>query len=207
MAKRQLPHERLINMIIGYARVSTQDQNLEVQTEAIKKYAAENNEQYEIYEEKESGGKADRTQLKMAMKAAQDGNKFVVYKLDRLARSTRQLYELTERLKNKGVEFVSIRDSMDTTTAPGRAMFGMLAVFAEFERDIIVERTKAGLEAARKQGRTGGRPTVDERTRRQVVALKQSGERAVDIAKEYGIARSTVYKILKESNLHEKAGE
>lgn len=188
-------------MIIGYARVSTQDQSLDVQTEAIRKYAKDNGEQCEIYEEKESGGKADRTQLKIAMKAAQRGNKFVVYKLDRLARSTKQLYELTEELKNKGVEFVSIRDSIDTTTAPGRAMFGMLAVFAEFERDIIVERTKAGLESARRQGRTGGRPALDERTKRHIVSLHKSGERAVDIAKEYGVGRSTVYKVLKENDL------
>lgn len=188
-------------MIIGYARVSTQDQSLNVQEEAIKKYAAElgiDEKDVCIYKEKESGGKAKRKELELALKHARAGDKFVVYKLDRLARSTKQLYELTDGLTEKGIEFISIRDNLDTTTSTGRAMFGMLSVFAEFEKDIISERTKAGLESARKSGRVGGRPNVDEKTKRQIKNDKQAGERAVDIAKEYGIARSTVYKILNE---------
>ena len=196
-------------MIIGYARVSTQEQSLDVQEQAIRKYAADLGEHdIEIYKEKESGGKADRTELRAALRHARAGDKFIVYKLDRLARSTKQLYELTDELTTKGVEFVSIRDSIDTTTSSGRAMFGMLAVFAEFERDIIRERTRAGLESARRQGRIGGRPNIKQSVKRQIKALYDSGERAVDIAKEYNIARSTVYKILKESDLQEsKAGD
>lgn len=185
-------------MIIGYARVSTKDQSLEVQEQAIKEYAKKIGEDYVIYSEKESGGKADRVELKNALKAVQKGNKFVVYKMDRLARSTKQLYEITDDLSNQGVEFISIQDNLDTTTSMGRAMFGMLAVFAEFERDIIRERTQSGLESARKQGRVGGRPTVTSSVKRKVVALYRGGEGATDIAKEYGIGRSTVYKILKE---------
>lgn len=185
-------------MIIGYARVSTQEQSLEVQEQAIKEYAESLNEEYVIYSEKESGGKIDRKELNYALKAAQKGNKFVVYKLDRLARSTRQLYEITEELEKKGVEFVSIKDNIDTTTSMGKAMFGMLAVFAEFERDIIRERTKAGLDAARKSGRVGGRPRIDDDTKRRVKKLYDSGERATDIAREFGIGRSTVYKIINE---------
>jgi len=185
-------------MIIGYARVSTKDQSLEVQEQAIKEYAKKIGEDYVIYSEKESGGKADRVELKNALKAVQKGNKFVVYKMDRLARSTKQLYEITDDLSNQGVEFISIQDNLDTTTSMGRAMFGMLAVFAEFEREIIRERTQSGLESARKQGRVGGRPTVTSSVKRKVVALYRGGEGATDIAKEYGIGRSTVYKILKE---------
>src|SRR5699024_7193025 len=151
-----------------------------------------------IYSEKESGGKADRVELKNALKAVQKGNKFVVYKMDRLARSTKQLYEITDDLSNQGVEFISIQDNLDTTTSMGRAMFVMLAVFAEFDRDTIRERTQSGLESARKQGRVGGRPTVTSSVKRKVVALYRGGEGATDIAKEYGIGRSTVYKILKE---------
>lgn len=193
-------------MLIGYARVSTQDQSLTVQEEAIKKYAADlgiEEKDVVIYKEKESGGKSKRKELDLALRHARAGDKFVVYKLDRLARSTKQLYELTDSLTEKGVEFVSIRDNLDTTTSTGRAMFGMLSVFAEFEKDIISERTKAGLESAKRQGRTGGRPAVDERTKRQIRAVYESGERAVDIAKEFNIGRSTVYKVLRESDADE----
>ncbi|QGQ45691.1 recombinase family protein [Metabacillus sediminilitoris] len=123
---------------------------------------------------------------------------FVIYKLDRLARSTKQLYTIHEDLEQKGVNFVSVSDSIDTTTAAGRAMFGMIAVFAEFERNLIRERTRAGLESAKKQGRTGGRPPLTEKQKQQIVTLFKGGERAIDIAKEYGIGRSTVYKVLNE---------
>lgn len=185
-------------MIIGYARVSTADQSLEIQEEAIKTYAENNNDDYIIYREKESGGKSNRQELHHALKALQKGNKFVVYKLDRLARSTRQLYDLSEQMKDKGVEFVSLQDNIDTTTSTGKAMFGMLAVFAEFERDIIRERTQAGLNAARKSGRVGGRPNIKSDTKRRIKSLKESGESAKDIAREYGIGRSTVYKIIND---------
>lgn len=185
-------------MIIGYARVSTKDQSLSSQTDAIRKYAAEKGLPVEIYEEKESGGKANRAILEQAIKNVRPGDVFVIAKLDRLARSTRQLYELTDRLKEKGAEFVSINDNIDTTTAGGKAMFGMLAVFAEFERNMIQERTTAGLEAARKRGKVGGRPTVTEAVKRRVCTLHEAGESASDISKEYGIGRSTVYKILNE---------
>ncbi|MFY3790344.1 recombinase family protein [Ureibacillus sp. MALMAid1270] len=184
--------------IIGYARVSTEDQNLDMQQLAIEKYAKEKGLELVMYLEKISSRK-DRLELQNALKAATKGDVFVVYKLDRLARSTKELYQLTDQLKDKSVEFVSINDSFDTTTPTGKAMFGMLAVFAEFERDIIQQRTKAGLEAARKRGKVGGRPAIDDKTKRMVVKLFNSGESATDLAKEYGIGRATVYKIINES--------
>ncbi|QCR33578.1 recombinase family protein [Lysinibacillus sp. SGAir0095] len=184
--------------LIGYARVSTEDQNLEMQQIAIEEYADEKKYELVMYLEKISSRK-ERQELQNAIKAATKGDIFVVYKLDRLARSTKELYQLTEELKTKGVEFVSINDSFDTTTPTGKAMFGMLAVFAEFERDIIQQRTKAGLEAARKRGKVGGRPAIDDKTKRQVVTLFNAGESAIDISKEYAIGRATVYKIVNES--------
>lgn len=187
----------LMNRIIGYARVSTDEQNLDLQQIAIEKYAKEKELELVMYFEKVSS-RRDRPELKNALKAATKGDVFTIYKLDRLARSTKELYQLTDALKEKGVEFVSIYDSFDTTTPTGKAMFGMLAVFAEFERDIIQQRTKAGLDAARKKGRVGGRPAIEDKVKRQIVTLFNAGERATDIAKEYGIGRATVYKIVNE---------
>jgi len=184
-------------MIIGYARVSTEDQSFHVQEQAIQEYAKTQGEEYIIYQEKQSGGKADREELCHALKATQRGNKFVVYKLDRLARYTKQLYQISDELQEKGAEFISLQDNIDTTTSTGRAMFGMLAVFAEVERDIIRERTQSGLEAAKQRGRTGGRPKINDKTKNQVRILFSQGESATDIAKEYNIGRSTVYKIIK----------
>lgn len=188
-----------MSRIIGYARVSTEDQNLDMQQLAIEKYAREHNLDLTLYVEKISTRKIERTELNNALKAAASGDRFVVYKLDRLARSTKELYQLTDEMTRRGIDFVSIQDSFDTTTPTGRAMFGMLAVFAEFERDIIQQRTKAGLDAARKRGRLGGRPAIDADTKRRIVKLYESGESAADIAKEYSIGRSTVYKVLKEN--------
>ena len=190
-----------MHRIIGYCRVSTEDQNLDMQERAIEKYAEEKGLRLVMYVEKVSSRKSERVELLNAMKAATQGDLFVVYKLDRLARSTKELYELTEQLNEKQVDFVSISDAFDTSTPTGKAMFGMLAVFAEFERDIIQQRTKAGLAAARKRGRIGGRPTIDEKVKKRVRTLFEAGESASDIAKEYGIGRATVYKIIKESTV------
>ncbi|SCY43195.1 recombinase family protein [Lysinibacillus fusiformis] len=185
--------------VIGYCRVSTEDQNLDMQKQAIEYYAKEKELELILYVEKISSRKEERVELEHAMKAATNGDLFVVYKLDRLARSTKELFTLTGELQEKGVEFVSINDAFDTTTPTGKAMFGMLAVFAEFERDIIQQRTKAGLESARKRGRIGGRPSIDEKTKKKVRALFEAGESATDVAKEYGIGRATVYKIIKNN--------
>lgn len=190
--------------VIGYARVSTDEQNLDMQQHAIEKYAKEQGLELTMYVEKISSRKTERRELQNAMKAAANGDRFVVYKLDRLARSTKELYQLTEEMRNQGVDFVSINDSFDTTTPTGRAMFGMLAVFAEFERDIIQQRTKAGLEAARKRGRFGGRPPIEEKTKRHIATLYSAGESAGDIAREFSIGRSTVYKVLNDLKNLEK---
>ena len=139
-------------MKIGYARVSTQDQSLELQVEALEKFGCEI-----IYKEKKSAVKV-RKELDRMNKNAREGDTIVVWKLDRLGRSLRHLINQVNDYKENGIELVSIKDNLDTTTAAGRLMFNMIAVFAEFERDLISDRTRAGLEAARKNGRFGGRP-------------------------------------------------
>ena len=139
-------------MKIGYARVSTKDQNLEMQTGALKEYGCEL-----IYSEKISAIKT-RPELEKMNQHLRSGDTVVVWKLDRLGRSLKQLIELINWYKENDIQFISISDNMDTTTAQGRLIFNVFASFAEFERELASERTKAGLAAARLKGRKGGRP-------------------------------------------------
>lgn len=186
-------------MIIGYARVSTIDQSLNLQLDALKEFGCE-----EIFREKLSGAKDDRPELLQAIKMSRAGDKFVVYKLDRLARSTKRLIEIAELLREKGVEFVSIQDNIDTGTAAGKAMFGMLSVLAEFERDIIRERTMAGLKAARARGRKGGRPKVNQQKLNQALALYHSQRMSVkEIQGATGISAATLYRELNKEKVKE----
>lgn len=139
--------------IFGYARVSTIDQNLDAQKDALLKYGCE-----KIYYEKASGKNVERPQLQKLLSSLREKDVVVVYKLDRLARSLKDLIDLVNELANKKVDFVSISDGIDTSTAVGKLMFHLVGAFAEFERDIISERTKVGLESARARGRKGGKP-------------------------------------------------
>ena len=143
-------------MKFGYARVSTQDQSLSLQLDALAHYGVD-----QIFEEKESGKMKNRPQLDELLKVLRKDDTVIVYKLDRISRSTKHLIELMEYFESKEIHFVSIQDKIDTTTAMGRFFFRMLASIAELERDIISERTKDGLTAARARGRNGGRPKVD----------------------------------------------
>ena len=141
----------------------------------------------------------DREELMQALRMLRAGDKFVVYKLDRLARSTKRLIEIADELREKEVEFVSIQDKLDTGTAAGKAMFGMLSVLAVFERDIIRERTMAGLKAARTRGRKGGRPKVNQQKLNQAIALYHSQRMSVkEIQEATGISAATIYRELKK---------
>lgn len=180
---------------VGYARVSTDDQVMDMQIDALVK-AGVNPEK--IYQEHASGAKDDRTELANALKALNKGDQFVVYKLDRLARSTKKLIEVYELLEKKGVELVSICDGLDTTTPTGRAMFKMIGVIAELEREMIVERTKAGLASARARGRVGGRPKTDYKHVERALKLYDSQQFTVaEIEAETGVKKATLYRALK----------
>ena len=139
-------------MKIGYARVSTKDQNLDLQKDALLKVGCEM-----IFMETASGAKADRIELEKLLGQVRKDDVVVVYKLDRLGRSLKHLLEIVAKFNEKKVGLQSISDAIDTTTPQGRLFFNISASFAEFERDLIRERTKAGLEAARARGRKGGR--------------------------------------------------
>lgn len=184
-------------MIVGYARVSTQDQNLQMQIDAL-----ENAGCIEIFEEKITGTKKDRPGLNEMLKMLRKGDRVIVYKLDRISRSTKHLIELAELFEEQGVEFVSIRDSIDTSTATGRFFFRMMASISELERDIISERTKAGLASARARGRQGGRPKTPTKAVETALKMYHSKEYSIsEIVKASGVSQATLYRnINKDEN-------
>jgi DNA invertase Pin-like site-specific DNA recombinase len=182
---------------IGYARVSTQDQNLEMQLDALNKAGCE-----QIFQEKASGVKSERPELLAMQHILRKGDVIYIYKLDRLGRSLKHLLELTSGFEKRGVGLVSLNDHIDTTTAQGRLIFNIFASLSEFERDLIRERTKSGLEAARARGRKGGRSrglSKDaERTAMLAQTLYNERKLGVDaIAKELLISKMTLYKYLR----------
>ncbi len=139
-------------MQVGYARVSTKDQNLALQHEALNKAGCE-----KIYEDRVSGAKTVRQGLDLALEVLREGDSLVVWKLDRLGRNVKDLVILVGKLEKQGIHFKSLTDNIDTSTTSGRFFFHVMASLAQMERELLVERTQAGLEAARKRGRVGGR--------------------------------------------------
>ena len=180
-------------MLVGYARVSTQDQDPELQVVALQKAGCE-----KVFTEKASGAKRDRPELKAALEYARDGDTIVVWKLDRLARSLKQLIEPVENLEGRGDGFKSITETIDTTTSGGKLVFTIFAGLAEFERSIIQERTRAGLEAARSRGRIGGRPrsVTDEDIAAARALLKDPEITVRKVAERIGCSEATLYRYL-----------
>jgi DNA invertase Pin-like site-specific DNA recombinase len=181
-------------MIIGYARVSTMDQNLNLQIDALERYGCGR-----IYEEKLAGTKKDRPKLAEMMTILRPGDKVVIYKLDRISRSTKHLIDLSEFFNKKGVEFVSIEDSIDTSTPMGRFFFRILASIAELERDIVSERTKAGLTSARARGRNGGRPKVSQKKIDLALKMYNSRHYSIrEIVNASGVSQATLYRSIQK---------
>ncbi|OCA57464.1 DNA invertase [Xylella fastidiosa subsp. pauca 11399] len=174
-------------MLIGYARVSTQDQNLELQCEALAKAGCK-----KVFEDKVSGTRADRP--------GREGDTLVVWKLDRLGRSVKQLVDLVGELHKQGVQFRSLTDSIDTGTPSGRFFFHVMASLAEMERELIVERTRAGLEVAKQLGRKGGRKRkMTDSKIESAKKLLASGVPPKDVAKNLGVSIPTLYRWLPAS--------
>lgn len=178
-------------MKIGYARVSSDDQSLDLQRDALRRAECER-----IYEEKESGGRADRPELLRLMDNLRAGDTVVVWRLDRLGRSLKQLIETIEVLEAQGVEFQSMTESIDTGTSGGKLIFHIFAALAEFERTLIRERTRAGLAAARARGRQGGRPKILKADQQRMAqALRDDPTQSIGaICQTLGISRSTFYR-------------
>ena len=184
-------------MLVGYARVSTKDQNLELQLDALTKAGCEI-----IFQEKASGTKADRPELEKMMSQLRKGDVVCIYKLDRLGRSLKNLLNLVADFEKREVGLRSLTDSIDTTTPQGRLILNIFASLAEFERDLIRERTKAGLEAARARGRKGGRRSglSAEAQKKSMLAEMYYKEEKLgvdEIAKTIGVSKMTLYKYLR----------
>ncbi len=180
-------------MLIGYARVSTQDQKPELQLDALKGAGCER-----VFEEKASGAQRERPQLTAAIEYMREGDTLVVWKLDRLARSIRQLIDTVEALEARGIGMRSLTEAIDTTTSGGRLVFHIFAALAEFERSVIRERTTAGLKAARDRGRVGGRPrsmtAEDLAVARALLANPDITTK--EVARRLSVSVSTLYKHL-----------
>ena len=180
-------------MLVGYARVSTQDQNLSLQLDALQAAGCD-----KVYTEKASGAQRDRPQLQAALEYMRSQDTLVIWKLDRLARSLKQLIETVEELGVRGIGLRSLTESLDTTTSGGKLVFHLFAALAEFERSVIRERTRSGLQAARRRGRLGGRPpALTSQDLAAAKALLRDPDITVEqVAKRLGVAPSTLYRHL-----------
>lgn len=176
-------------MIIGYARVSTDDQNLDAQTDALTAAGAD-----KLFADKISGSKRERPELDRMLEQLRDGDVVTVTKYDRLARSLKDLLEIVEAIRERGAGFRSLAEDIDTTTPAGRLVFHVFASIAQFERERISERTREGLESARKRGRIGGRPPALTAAQKTEVRRMRDGEqRAVsEIARLFKVSERTV---------------
>ena len=180
-------------MLVGYARVSTRDQDAELQRVALLEAGCDR-----IFEETASGAQRERPQLAAALDYMREGDTLVVWKLDRLARSLKQLIETVEHLNSCEVGFLSLTENIDTTTPGGRLIFHIFGALAEFERSMIKERTMAGLAAARAHGRVGGRPPAlkEEDVRAAIALLADPKITVAEVAKRMGISPATLYRHL-----------
>ncbi len=183
------------SMLFGYARVSTQDQNLDLQLDDLTKAGCQR-----VFQEKVSSAKT-RPQLQKMLDILREGDTVIVWKLDRLGRSLKELFTLVDDFQRKGIGFRSLNDAIDTTTAQGRPVFNLFASLAEFERDMIRERTKAGLAAARARGRVGGRPKgLSAQAQAKARAVKTmhglKTHTILEICQLFHLSRATVYRYL-----------
>ena len=182
-------------MLIGYARVSTQDQHLDLQTDALEKAGC-----IKVFTDIASGAKTERNGLKEALAYLREGDILTVWKLDRLGRSLKHLIEVVNSLSDINIGFQSLQEKIDTTTSGGKLIFHIFASLAEFERDLIRERTNAGLKAARTRGRMGGRPkAMDAKKISMAKSLVNDSNVSIkNICETLNVSRATLYRYLKK---------
>lgn len=184
------------NFIFGYARVSTEQQNLDRQLDMLQKYGVDF-----IYNEKMTGTKRNRPELEKLLERLTKGDTVVVESLSRLGRSTKDLIWLMETFNSKGVNLVSLKESIDTTTSTGKLLFTLMSAIAQFERDVIADRTREGLNSARARGRKGGRPRTDSEKLRKAIKLYNTQQYSLaEIEDMTGVKRSTLYRGIRSKN-------
>lgn len=182
------------NYVIGYARVSTESQNLDRQLDALKKYGVD-----VIYNEKMTGTKKDRPELNKLLDRVTENDVVVVESLSRLGRSTKDLIELTELFQGKGVHLISLKESIDTSTSTGKLLFTLMSAIAQFERDTIADRTCEGLHAARDRGRMGGRPQTDPEKIKKAIKFYGTEQYSIkEIEEMTGVKKSILYRNLQK---------
>ncbi|MBW9321987.1 recombinase family protein [Enterococcus casseliflavus] len=181
---------------IGYARVSTIHQQLDSQLNALKRFGCD-----EIFTEFESGRNIQRKELNRALHSLKSGDTFVIFKLDRLSRGTKHLLNLMEDFNDRGINFISIQNNIDTSTSMGKFFFTIMSAFAEMEAELIRERVKSGLEAAKANGKTLGRPTQNKHIDEVINDYLNTSLSVVAIAKKYNLSRPTVYKYLERRDI------
>jgi len=187
---------------IGYARVSTKEQNLNSQIDMLKEHGCDR-----IFSEKVSGRKYKRTELDKCLDYMREGDTLVLTKLDRLGRTTKQLIELSQYLEEQGIDLEIIDMNINTKDAMGKMFFTMMSAFAELEANLLSERTKKGLASARSRGRMGGRPKFPKDKRETVISLYESKKYTInEIIRMTGVSKSTIYNIV-NSQTEEKIGE
>jgi len=185
----------VFRMLIGYMRVSTEEQTTELQKDALIKYGVDSRN---IYQDKISGSKDARDGLTKALEFLQSGDTLVVWKLDRLGRSLAHLIGIINTLKEKQIGFVSITEGMDTTTPSGELFFHIFGALAQFERSLIQQRVKAGLDSARARGRIGGRPrAIDDEKMAMIQKALDGGMSKAAVCRTFGVKRSTLIDTLK----------
>lgn len=180
-------------MLIGYARISTTDQSLDLQKDALAQAGC-----IKVFEDVASGAKASREGLDQALKYLRDGDTLVVWRLDRLGRSLRHLVELVAKLHERSIGFRSLQENIDTSTASGKLFLHVFGALAEFERELVRERTKAGLHAAALRGRKGGRPRLMDKTKVQLARAlhKEKAISVSEICRTLGVSKGTLYRNL-----------
>lgn len=183
-----------ILMKFGYARVSTTDQNLEMQIGALEKYGVD-----KIFSDKATGKNMQRKEFSKLLEQLRKGDTLVIFSLSRLGRKTKDLIELMEKFNAEGINLVSLKESIDTTSPMGIAMIGMISIFSELERELITERVKEGVKNARARGRLGGRPRINSEKVREALALYHTEHYSVqEIINKTGVSKATLYRRLSE---------
>ena len=184
------------NYVFGYARVSTEAQNLDRQLDALKKYGVD-----VIYNEKMTGTKRDRPELAKMLDRMAKGDTVVIESLSRLGRSTKDLIELTDFFHKQEVNLVSLKEAIDTNTSTGKLLFTLMSAIAQFERDVIADRTREGLRSARSRGRIGGRPKANGEQVKKALKLYKTQQYSIrEIEEMTGVKKDTLYRNLKVSS-------